>query len=75
MNLYNLDVYLYEFPQNLYAFFTRYAAVRPIAFTSTAIIVPRVHPRRLQMHDIAYIAGLLIAFGVFYGFSYVCSRL
>jgi hypothetical protein len=61
--------------KNLYVFFTRYAAVRSIAFTSTTIIVPLVHPRRIQMHDIAYIAGLLIAFGLFYGFSYVCSRL
>ena len=36
---------------------------------------PLVQPRRILMLDIAYIAGLLIAFGVFYGFSYVCSRL
>jgi len=27
------------------------------------------------MLDIAYIAGLLIFFGLFYGFSYLCSRL
>jgi len=27
------------------------------------------------MLDIAYLAGLLISFGLFYGFSYLCSRL
>jgi len=27
------------------------------------------------MVDVAYLAGLLIAYGLFYGFSYVCSRL
>jgi hypothetical protein len=62
-------------PKNLYAAFTRYAVVRPIEFTWSAPIVRSVHSRRLQMLDIAYIAGLLIAFGLFYGFSYLCSRL
>jgi len=27
------------------------------------------------MLDVAYLAGLLISFGLFYGFTYVCSRL
>jgi hypothetical protein len=27
------------------------------------------------MLDVAYLAGLLISYGLFYGFSYVCSRL
>jgi hypothetical protein len=27
------------------------------------------------MLDIAFLAGLLIVFGVFYGFCHVCSRL
>jgi hypothetical protein len=62
-------------PKNLYAAFTRYAAVQPIDFTATAPIVGLGHPWRLQMLDIAYIAGLLISFGLFYGFSYLCSRL
>ena len=61
--------------QNLYAFFTRYAAVRPIAFTAREPIVPPFAPRRLLMLDIAYLVGLLISFGLFYGFTYVCSRL
>ena len=43
-----------------------------------------LHPARLSsgrstpetlMLDVAYLAGLLIAYGLFYGFSYVCSRL
>ncbi len=62
-------------PQNLYAAFTRYEAVRPIPFTATAIIVRQFTPGDLQMHDIAYLAGLLIAFGLLYGFSFACGRL
>jgi len=62
-------------PQNLYAFFTRRAAVRPIAFTSTAPIVPPFRLPESLMLDVAYLAGLLISFGLFYGFTYVCSRL
>jgi len=32
------------------------------------------HPETLML-DVAYLAGLLISFGLFYGFTYVCSRL
>jgi hypothetical protein len=36
---------------------------------------PAVHFPETLMLDVAYLAGLLIAYGLFYGFSYVCSRL
>jgi hypothetical protein len=62
-------------PTNLYIFFTRYAAVRPIPFTSSTLIVRPVRFPETLMVDIAYLAGLLISFGLLYGFSYVCSRL
>jgi len=60
--------------QKLYGFFTRYAAVRPIAFTGPPLSSHRSTPETLML-DVAYLAGLLIAYGLFYGFSYVCSRL
>jgi len=36
---------------------------------------PAVRIPETLMLDVAYLAGLLISYGLFYGFSYVCSRL
>jgi hypothetical protein len=36
---------------------------------------PAVRIPETLMLDVAYLAGLLISYGLFYGFSYACSRL